>query len=176
MLLHDLPPWDTAYQQSHRRLTAGVFEAMCRSCTRYCGWPRSATRRPQRSSWIATPHVQGGGVSRSAFGPVIAPGYHLVNPPRIPDAPIIRLAPMNLPARGMVHGAALRAGCSSHTGLRAAGCWIQMASLWSPGQSLRACPQRGPRPRGARRGESGPRPGGPRPSADGRAVSALAGS
>jgi hypothetical protein len=30
MLLHDLPPWDTAYQQSHRRLTAGVFEAIVR--------------------------------------------------------------------------------------------------------------------------------------------------
>jgi len=28
MLPHDLPPWDTAYQQSHRRLTAGVFEAI----------------------------------------------------------------------------------------------------------------------------------------------------
>jgi hypothetical protein len=82
--------------QRTNRATAGsrpgCLRPLCGSCTRYHGWPRSATRRPQRSSWIATPHVQGDGVSRSAFGPGIAPGYRLVNPPRIPDAPIIRLA------------------------------------------------------------------------------------
>jgi len=95
--------------------------------------------------------------------------------------------------------AAIRWGCSHHTGLRAAGgvlprqpgapglgwaCYAGSLSTsvyasdrrgW-PGRSTLAPLQRGAGLRGARPGESGPPPGGPRPAAAGRAAAALGGA
>src|ERR671914_3148671 len=66
MLPHDLPPWDTVYQQSQRWFKAGVFETMVIDLRE---WLRLAQgRNPQPSAAIFdsrtiqwTPEIGGGG-------------------------------------------------------------------------------------------------------------------
>ena len=46
---HDLPPWETVYQQTQRWLKAGVFEEMVHDlCACYCGFWKAGRRTLRR--------------------------------------------------------------------------------------------------------------------------------
>ena len=46
---HDLPPWETVYQQTQRWIRAGVFEEMVHDlCACFCGFRKAGRRSPRR--------------------------------------------------------------------------------------------------------------------------------
>ncbi len=55
MMPHDLPPWDTVYQQSRRWIKAGVLRRSWRICGKFCGLQRARKRNRRRLFLIREP-------------------------------------------------------------------------------------------------------------------------